>query len=125
MIYSLYNTKREDIVFVAFQVWVGGMSIIALLNESIPHIIASLLTHVMATAWAAFQISHTANFRANFNRVITQGACGGATLLPNYWKQRAEAEIPSLALNGFSLVISAFLTWKLIKVRTPELCHLL
>lgn len=112
----LYNTKREDIVFVAFQVWVGGMSIIALLNESIPHIIASLLTHVMATAWAAFQISHTANFRANFNRVITQGACGGATLLPNYWKQRAEAEIPSLALNGFSLVISAFLTWKLIKL---------
>ena len=31
------NTKREDIVFVAFSVWVLGMSFVAILNESPPH----------------------------------------------------------------------------------------
>lgn len=114
--YRLDNTKREDLVFIAFQFWVLGMSIVALLNESIPHILASLVTHMMATSWAAFQITHTANFRADFNRVITNGACDGVSLLPNYWRDRGGAEIPSLALNVFALLISSFLTWRLIKV---------
>lgn len=112
---SLRNTKREDIVFIGFQIWVLGMSLVALLNESIPHILASLATHMIATGWAAFQIQHTAQFREDFNRVITNGACH-ASLLPHYWDARAKAELPSLALNIVGLMISAFLTWKLIKV---------
>lgn len=111
------NTKREDIVFIAFNFWVLGMSIVALLNESIPHIFASLLTHIMATAWAAFQITHTAAFRASFNRVITEGACSGApAILPTFWKERAMAEIPTLAMHAVSLLVSCFLTWKLAKL---------
>lgn len=114
---SLDQTKREDVAFIAFQIWVLGMSAVALLNESIPHILASLLTHIMATAWASFQISNTASFRADFNRVITFGACSGApNLLPHYWEDRAKAELPILALNVVALVISSLLTWNLIKV---------
>ncbi|KAF8649849.1 hypothetical protein AX16_005612 [Volvariella volvacea WC 439] len=112
----LNNTKREDIVFISFQFWVLGMSVVALLNESIPHILASLLTHVLATSWSAFQITHTANFRADFNRVITNGACDGISILPNYWQARAVAEIPTLAFNAFTLLVSSFLTWKLMKL---------
>ncbi|KAF8912963.1 hypothetical protein CPB84DRAFT_1811945 [Gymnopilus junonius] len=114
----LGNTKREDMVFIGFQVWVLGMSIVALLNESIPHILASLLTHVLATAWAAFQIFHTASFHSDFNRVITHGACNlnGVSLLPNYWEARSKAEIPGLVLNIVALLVSCLLTWKLIKL---------
>ncbi|TFK36809.1 hypothetical protein BDQ12DRAFT_685918 [Crucibulum laeve] len=112
----LDNTKREDIVFIAFQFWVLGMSVVALMNESIPHIFASLLTHIMATAWASFQIGHTANFRSSFSRIVTNGACKGVSLLPNYWDTRKNAEISSLALNIISMFISCFLTWKLIKL---------
>ncbi|KAK0456411.1 hypothetical protein EV421DRAFT_1752315 [Armillaria borealis] len=111
----LDNTKREDIIFIAFQIWVLGMSIVALLNESIPHIFASLATHALATAWSIFQIIHTANFRSNFNRVITHGTCGVA-LLPKYWDERARAEYPTLALNVVALLVSAVLTWHLIKL---------
>lgn len=114
--HSLNNTKREDLVFVAFQFWVLGMSIVALLNESIPHIIASLVTHIMATIWAAFQIAHAADFYSDFNRVITNGACHNVSLLPNYWSARNQAEIPILTLNFIGLFVSCFLTWKLIKV---------
>jgi hypothetical protein len=112
----LGNTKREDMVFIAFQFWVLGMSIVALLNESIPHILASLVTHLMATAWAGFQITHTASFRSDFSRVITHGACKNISLLPHYWDARGKAEIPSLALNVIALFVSSFLTWKLIKL---------
>ncbi|KAG6891388.1 hypothetical protein C0992_007611 [Termitomyces sp. T32_za158] len=111
----LHDTIREDIVFVAFQFWVLVMSIVALLNESIPHTLASLVTHMIATAWAAFQIAHTADFRSNFSRVITNGACSGASLLPSYWRDMNVAEWTSLAFNVLALLVSSFLTWKLFK----------
>ncbi|KAJ3486147.1 hypothetical protein NLI96_g4437 [Meripilus lineatus] len=78
-------------------------------------IFASLLTHIIATGWAGYQIFNTREFRANFNRLTTQGACG-VNLLPTYWQDRGHAEIPSLALNIAALVISAFLSWRLIKL---------
>jgi len=111
----LDNTKREDIVFITFQFWVLGMSIVALLNESIPHMVASLLTHILATAWSAVKLAQTANFRATFANVITNGACNGVPLLPDYWYQRLQAEYPTLVLNGVALLVSGFLTWKLVK----------
>lgn len=103
-------------LFIAFQFWLLGMSIVALLNESIPHIFASLLTHMLATGWATFQITHTATFRSEFNRVITKGACKHITLLPHYWEARGQAEIPSLVMHVVALLVSCFLTWRLIKV---------
>jgi hypothetical protein len=93
-----------------------GLSIVALLNESIPHIIASLVTHMMATVWAVLQIVSTANFQSNFHRVITNKACNGISLLPDYWQARSQAGVPSLALNVIALFVSGFLTRKLIKV---------
>ncbi|THU91634.1 hypothetical protein K435DRAFT_840922 [Dendrothele bispora CBS 962.96] len=110
----LENTKREDVVFISFQIWVLGMSFVALMNESIPHVVASLLTHVLATVWSGFQISHTASFRSDFNEVIVNGACG-IPLLGNYWNERANAEYATLALNIAALFVSGFLSWKLFK----------
>jgi hypothetical protein len=112
----LQNTKREDVAFIAFQFWVLGMSVVALLNESIPHILASMLTHMLATGWACFQISHSAKFRSDFNRLTTNGACKPINLLSPYWPQRSHAEISILALNVLALLISAFLTWRLVKL---------
>jgi hypothetical protein len=92
------------------------MSIVAILNESIPHILASLLTHMVATGWAGFQISHTADFRRQFLALTVEGACKPLNLLPTYWKMRGIAEISSLSFNITALLISAVLTWKLMKL---------
>lgn len=77
--------------------------------------IASLLTHILATGWGGFQIAQTDEFRKEFNRMTTDGACG-INLLSSYWQSRANAEIPSLALNALSLLLSLFLSWRLFKV---------
>ena len=71
---------------------------------------------MVATSWAGFQISHTATFKADFSRLATNGACKPLNLLPGYWKERSNAEIPLLALNVVALLMSAFLTWRLMKV---------
>jgi len=112
---TLRYTKREDIAFLAFQFWVLGMSLVALLNESIPHIIAAVLTHLSATAWGSFQIYSTRAFHSDFKRLTTDGACH-INLLPNYWSSRSRAEIPSLAFNVVALLVSCFLSFRLIKL---------
>ncbi|KAG8954158.1 hypothetical protein FRC04_000378 [Tulasnella sp. 424] len=113
---TLRDTQREDIVFVCFQFWVLGMSFVALLNESIPHIIAALLTHVLATMWSGFQLANTRSFRSSFLTLTVNGACKGVNLLPTYWMSRGGAEISILALNCVALLVSALLSWKIIKV---------
>jgi len=111
---TLRNTKREDIVFLNFHFWVLGMSIVAILNESLVHMIATLVTHALLTAWSTFQIISTRDFQIDFNRIITHNACPGPSLLPDYWKQRTSVEIPAAVLNGVALLLSAFLTWRLV-----------
>jgi hypothetical protein len=78
--------------------------------------IASLTTHVLATAWGGYQITKTSTFKTDTDRLISDGACG-QNFLNNYWSARSNAEIPSAALNIAALLVSAFLSWRLIKVR--------
>jgi hypothetical protein len=85
--------------------------------------VASMLTHMLATGWAGFQISHTAQFRKQYLRIINNGACAPLSLLPSYWKERTQAELAILSLNIVAMVISAFLTWKLIKVGFRTILH--
>lgn len=112
----LQQTEREDLTFIAFQAWVLGMSIVAVLNESVPHTIAALLTHMLATGWAGYQIFNTAQFHGDFSRLSTNGACNPINLLPSYWKSRFGAEIASLVLNIVALLVSSFLSWRLSKL---------
>lgn len=71
---------------------------------------------MLATAWAGFQIAHTRDFHSDFARLTTNGACKPINLLPQYWLERSRAEYPLLVLNVVALLISAFLTWRLVKV---------
>ena len=51
----------------------------------------------------------------NFNKIIVSGSCDGQNPLPTYWHDRANAEIPSAAFNSAALIVSALLTYRLIK----------
>lgn len=108
--------QREDIIFLAFQSWVLGVSVVALLNESIPHICASMITHLMATSWAAFRIYDTVTFRSQFNEVVVLGACQGVEIIPNYWDVRFRLELAALIVDVVAMLISGYLTWKIFEV---------
>lgn len=103
------------------------------LNESIPHVIASLFTHLLATGkqttpkrdctdwlkqylgWGTYQIVNTNKFKSDFSRLTTDGACG-VNLLPTYWGSRRSAEVASLSLNALALLIGIVLSCRLVKV---------
>ncbi|KZV92103.1 hypothetical protein EXIGLDRAFT_718701 [Exidia glandulosa HHB12029] len=111
---SLRQSFRVDFTFVAFQVWVLGMSVVALLNESVPHIVAAFMTHLLATAWSGYQLQLTEAFRTEFNTLVTNGPCG-ANLLPMYWGPRRNTEISILALNIAVMFAIGFFSYKLLK----------
>jgi hypothetical protein len=109
------------------------MSLVALLNESIPHMyvyasvpfksrisytrssIAALLTHLSATAWGGFQFYNINTFHKGYTRLITHGACK-VNVLPDYWKSSITNEIASLIFNVVALLLSCFLSFRIVKV---------
>lgn len=78
--------------------------------------IAAVITHVLMTAWTAFQIVNTMDFRSEFLRITLNGACRGVNLLPTYWEQRMRIELAELILNCVALLLSGLLSWQLVKV---------
>lgn len=113
---KLDNTKREDITLIAFQLWVMSMSIVALLNESIPHLFAAVVTQSVVAIWTIQQIFATQYFRSDFNRLTVRGACAGHNILGSYWTTRKDAEIASAVLNVVDALLIGFLTYKLVKI---------
>ena len=91
------------------------------ITELVLRSVASFVTHLMATIAAAIQLLNTRQFHSDFTRLTTNGACG-VNLLPGYWSERAQAEIPILVLNVVGLLTSAYLSWRLMKVRRRRIC---
>ncbi|CUA74842.1 Protein FMP27, mitochondrial [Rhizoctonia solani] len=112
----LRDFAREDLAMIGFQVWLFGMSIVAILNESVPHMAAGLFTQALSTGWSAFQMARSASFQARYNEVIVRGACSGVDVLPGYFAHRRADEIPIVVLNAIFLVAMAILGWKVCRV---------
>ena len=83
--------------------------------------IATLLAHLPATGWAGFQMLNTTQFHSDFAELATDGTCHPINLLSTYWQSRVSAVIPGFVLNAVALLVSTFLSWKLVQVRFPPL----
>ncbi|CEL54120.1 hypothetical protein RSOLAG1IB_06831 [Rhizoctonia solani AG-1 IB] len=112
----LRDFAREDLAMIGFQVWLLGMSIVAILNESIPHMVAGLFTQALSTGWSAFQMARSASFRAQYGETIVRGACSGVDVLPDYFTHRTTDEIPIVVFNAVFLVTMSVLSWRVCKV---------
>ncbi|KAG9092016.1 hypothetical protein FS749_016063 [Ceratobasidium sp. UAMH 11750] len=112
----LRDFAREDLAMIGFQVWLLGMSVVAILNESIPHLVAGLFTHALSTGWSAFQMARSSSFRVQYEAAIVRGACSGVDVLPDYFSHRTQDEIPIVVLNGIFLATMIGLSWRMCRV---------
>ncbi|KAH8115390.1 hypothetical protein DFH11DRAFT_1759676 [Phellopilus nigrolimitatus] len=112
----LHDSEREDVSFLVFQIWLLGISIVAILNESIPHLTAALVTHALTSGWAAFQVSRTGRYQFIFQTLIADDACQGTNILADFGAKRLSYFIPILVLNVVSFVISLGVSSKLYSV---------
>ncbi|KAJ2915349.1 hypothetical protein MD484_g5063, partial [Candolleomyces efflorescens] len=87
---NLHDAQREDVATLFFQLWLFTIGLVAILNESLPHLGAAFFGHVLGGAWATSRITSTKNLVAFYSGVIVDGPCRGYDPLGPWWNVRLE-----------------------------------
>ncbi|KAK7440042.1 hypothetical protein VKT23_017293 [Stygiomarasmius scandens] len=111
------NARREDITLMVLQVWLFGISVLAMCYDSVPHVLALLGARILFTAWSIYAVWRTSNQQNVFHNIIeAPGTPCHAVLFPTYFQIRMHYQIPDLILNCTALAFTAYLSWALVKV---------
>ncbi|EJD08007.1 uncharacterized protein FOMMEDRAFT_164787 [Fomitiporia mediterranea MF3/22] len=116
----LHDSRREDIAFLFYQVWLLGISLVTILNESIPHLVAALVMHGLSTGWSGFQVSRTGRYEREYQTLIVNDTCNGVDIIPGFWERRMNYFIPILVLNAVVLAITLGVSLKLFSVYAKQ-----
>ncbi|KAJ7482310.1 hypothetical protein B0H11DRAFT_1218586 [Mycena galericulata] len=116
----LSDARREDLVILVFQLWLLALSVVTLLNESLPHLFASLAARAMATGWAGFRVRGNINLQNTYDLVIQTGPCNGFDPMADWWDANTTNGIVGLVANVLIFVMMAALSYKLYKVYASE-----
>ncbi|KAG9217751.1 hypothetical protein CCMSSC00406_0003560 [Pleurotus cornucopiae] len=112
---TLKDAKREDLVTLAFHAWVFVMMVLTVVNESIPHLVASLAACILGTAWAGARIQTAKSWHWMYRRYIMLGSCDGTDLLGDWFKLRARPAIPIVFINALSTFAFLYLSISIYK----------
>ena len=63
---------------------------VQVLSESIPHLGAAFLGHLLGAAWATYRLISTYHLTNDYRRIIVPQACGGVDALGDWWDVRAQ-----------------------------------
>jgi hypothetical protein len=58
--------------------------------------LSALVTHGLATAWSAFQISRTGHYMLTFESLVVRDACNGVDIIEGFWHERLGIFVSSL-----------------------------
>lgn len=109
------NSRREELALIGSEFWLFGLSVFAVMYNSVPHLLAGLAMRVLSAIWSGYAIWRTFDIEKRFKVLITDGACG-VDLFPGYFKDRMIAQIVDVVLNIVALCLSLFLVWRLVKI---------
>lgn len=105
----LNTSKRENLVFVFLQVWLLVLSYIAVIYDSVPYMLAMIVSRILATAWSAFEIWQTLNIERQFGQLLFgQDSPCNINIYPAYFSTRIGYEIFYLCLNTTALVFTSY-----------------
>lgn len=117
----LQNNMREDIAFLLLQFWLFIISVIAMMYDSVPHVLTVFITRILLTAWSIYALWRTNWQDSVFSEMIeTAGTPCSVAMFGEYFSTRILYEIPDLILNCTALGISAYLSWTLLRTYNAE-----
>ncbi|KAI0317046.1 hypothetical protein OF83DRAFT_1172322 [Amylostereum chailletii] len=113
----LQDSQREDIVLIVFQVWLLGLSVFAILYESVPHIWACLFSRTIETGWSAYSLWRTTSYNGRFADLYRSAdtPCH-FNLFDEYLGVRVGFDIAEVAMKWASLLVLAILAIRLSSV---------
>lgn len=109
------DAERENVSFLFFHIWLLVISVAALTSESIPHLASAVAGQVLSTSYSTWDIFRTLNFQNRYSALVEDTLCGGADLLPNYWRLRNQFNVSIACINWGALAIGAWLSLRLLK----------
>ncbi|KAI5985070.1 hypothetical protein EDD15DRAFT_2304310 [Pisolithus albus] len=114
----LRDAKSEDIIQIVFQCWLFSISLIALIMESIPHLIVVLASHGAVTAWTIFSLYGERAAETTYDDIVS-GACAGVDVLGGWPSGVIQYAI--IGINGGVFLCTLFLVYRLEKVYGKEM----
>ncbi|KAF9556447.1 hypothetical protein CPC08DRAFT_92421 [Agrocybe pediades] len=114
------DDEREDVVTLAFQIWLFSLAMVTILNESLPHLGAALFGHVLNSAWAAYRLKSTYSLTKLYRTAIVPQACAGQDLLGSWWDLRIRHAIPIVVVNAVILMAFVYISVHLYKVYAEQ-----
>lgn len=114
---DLRNNEREDLALVFIQFWLFVMSVIAMLHDSVPHIVAGFCARTLLTAWSACVLWRTHSKKSIYQELIgdSDTPCSVDLFNEDYFRVRNGYEIPDLILNMTALAIACYLSLTLFR----------
>ncbi|KAL0952724.1 hypothetical protein HGRIS_006957 [Hohenbuehelia grisea] len=113
---TLREAKSEDVVILVFDIWLFSLGLLAVLTESIPHLIASVAAHIIGTIWAAVRIRMAQSWLDMYKRYIVEGSCNGTDFLGAWWDVRARHATPVLFINALATFAMAYISLNIYRL---------
>lgn len=118
---TLNNARREDIALICLQFWLFAISVIAVVNDSVPHLLTVLFTRAFVTGWSAYTVWRSFRDRAMMQEIFANpGTPCSIDLFSTYFSRRIPLQISDLVLSASGLMIFTFLTAMLLKAYSAE-----
>lgn len=115
------NNRREDVVFGLLQIWLFGLSIMAMMYDSVPHVLTVFIVRLSLTAWSTYELWRTGWQQSIFYQMYEEsGTPCSVNMFVEYFATRVLYEIPDLILNCTALGISGYLSWTLLRTYNAE-----
>ncbi|TFK37643.1 hypothetical protein BDQ12DRAFT_150777 [Crucibulum laeve] len=119
------NFRREDVTLILIQFWLLAISTLAIVNDSVPHTLAVLITRGLITGWSIYAVWRTQYYKDIFQEIISKpGTPCSLELFSPYFQTRTAYEIADLVLSCTALVTACCLSWTLLRsfkcVGAPE-----
>ncbi|KAK0200313.1 hypothetical protein DFS33DRAFT_1360473 [Desarmillaria ectypa] len=111
---DLSNFRRENLAFIFLQFWLFGISVLAMMQDSVPHLLAGIGARILLTAWSAYAIWRTQHLSSVYRALLSDpGTPCSVDFFPTYFSNRSSLEIPDLVLNFTALAI---MIWTVLRV---------
>jgi len=110
------DNAREDVVTLVFNTYLFTLAFMTVVNESIPHLVAALVGHVMSTAWAVYRMTSTITLLHRYDTSIVPLACDGVDIFRGLsWVTCIQNIIPRLVIHVITLVLFSYLSFVLFR----------
>ncbi|KAK0463122.1 uncharacterized protein EV420DRAFT_1157501 [Desarmillaria tabescens] len=114
---DLRDYAREDLALVFIQFWLFVISVIAMVYDSVPHIVAGFCARALLSSWSAYVLWRTHSKKSIYQELIGDAhtPCSVDLFNEDYFRVRNGYEIPDLILNLTALSIACFLSLTLFR----------